>query len=131
MPLYSFRHFFQSAGVREFIEFEIRGTPSNPAAGRARLYFRQADANNDELAVLIRTAGAIEEVVFTSPTGKCSKCDYVGRIKDGPVWDTISQKITVKFFCGHEFEFSLRPLSLFRRITAKVRQFIRKIFHRK
>lgn len=84
------------------IHFIGKFTPDIFDVEEAKLYLKTADDDNNDLIVRIKTAGALQDVILTSPEIKCRICGYKGRTYD-PFFDTEKGTMIVKSYCGHSF----------------------------
>lgn len=84
------------------IHFINKFTPDIFDVEEAKLYLKTADADNNDLIVRLKTAGALQDVTLTSPKIKCRVCGWEGRTYD-PFFDTEKGTMTIKSYCGHSF----------------------------
>lgn len=89
-----------------YLNFKSRNVPADPSTDEARVYLKQRDANNNELAAKIKKSGAIQEVLLTSPRGLCRICGKEHDARD-PYFDTNTGKMILEFYCGHKYEMDL------------------------
>jgi len=92
-----------------YIHFDAASAPADPTDvdNEARMYLKQRDAANNEIACKIKKNNAIAEVLMTCPQGKCRICGTEGNARD-PYYDTTGEgKMILEFLCGHKFEIKM------------------------
>jgi len=92
-----------------YIHFDAASAPADPTDvdNEARMYLKQRDSANNEIACKIKKNNAIAEVLMTCPQGKCRICGTEGNARD-PYYDTTGEgKMILEFLCGHKFEIKM------------------------
>ena len=89
-----------------YLEFDTKvadSTFSGMSTEKARLYLKEANAQNNVLAVKIQKAGNMVEVELTSPKAICGVCGSQDGAKD-PTYDFSRSTMLVELYCGHSYE---------------------------
>jgi len=93
---------------KPYLEFDAISKPNAAGTGEARLYLRALDSANDALAIQLKKATNVVEVLLTSPEAIC-ECGSTDGAKD-PIFNFVDSIITVELYCGHSYQMDIPNL---------------------
>ena len=94
---------------RTFLDFSVISAPTAPGAEEGRLYLKEINSNNNDLAIKIQKAGSVVEVELTSPGCVCGVCGSEDGAKD-PIFNFKDGIMIVELYCGHSYQMDIPNL---------------------